>query len=447
MIQSKLGRNSIWMILSRFAAQGLVVIFTVLLARRLGSAGFGAYNFIAAILFIANALTTFGTDMLLIRVIAASNDLSDLPIALVVQFVLSLILIAAVWSFGTWIPGQNPETIMALKVYSFALIPLAFFTVFTTALRGSQHMDMYALLNVIFSVLQVGAILMLRGTDLVLLSVFLLGVQAFSALFAGLFCAFFIPHFWGSWSLSSFLPSFASFSSFLKATAPIAFLTLLGILYQRLSVTMLSLMTNPTQTGIFSAAARVVEASKTVHVAVLAVLYPAMAQEMSFRTSRRGSNSPVNLEIASLGFDARESNNRFARSSLAMIYLTAGAILVSVVLFASSRSLVVWLYGSDYVASAHVLRILAWVLIPFTVNSYLTLSYLASNQEASIGRALMACVLGLLILNLWWIPAHGVEGGAWAILLAESLQSVILIAARPSYLFIRGGVDEFSELP
>ena len=105
--KSQLAKNSLWLILSRFGAQGLAVVFTILLARRLGIEGFGTYAFIAAIIFVANALTTFGTDMLLIREIAAQGGLSRLPSALIVQLVLSILFIAAVWMFGTWTPNPS----------------------------------------------------------------------------------------------------------------------------------------------------------------------------------------------------------------------------------------------------------------------------------------------------------------------------------------------------
>ena len=221
---NQLGRNVLWMIFSRFGAQGLSVIFTVLLARRLGSAGFGAYAFIAAILFVTNALTTFGTDMLLIREIAAKDDLSGLPAAFVIQLVLSFFVIALVWMLAGNIPNQSAETIDALKVYSLALIPLAFFTVFTSALRGKQLMGSYAWFNLIVSGLQVLAVVMLREKNLVTLSYFLVLVQILAALIAGCICAFTIPHFRHSWRLSSVLLSAPAFSSFLRAAAPIAFL-------------------------------------------------------------------------------------------------------------------------------------------------------------------------------------------------------------------------------
>jgi O-antigen/teichoic acid export membrane protein len=271
------------------------------------------------------------------------------------------------------------------------------------------------------SLLQICAILILRESNLVLLASFLVSVQVLATLLAGILCSFVIPQFWHSWNFSSFLLS----STFLKATAPIALLAVLTILYQRLNVTMLSLMTSPNDTGIFSAAARVVEASKTAHIAVFAALYPAMANVVSLREQR---------------------SNLIAITYLK--YLGIGAILISFSLFAFATPLVKLLYGNEFILSTNVLQILAWTLIPFTLNTYLTLSFLASKQEQLVGRALTASLLGLLILNLWWIPGRGPEGAAWALLASECLQSVVLlVSARSSArLPVQGEAHEFPQL-
>jgi len=442
------------MILSRFGAQGMAVLFTILLARRLGSAGFGAYAFIATVVFVANALTTFGTDMLLIREIAANGDLSRLPSALVVQLGLSGLFIAALWAFSAWIPNQSPETITALKIYSLALIPLALFTVFTTALRGVQRMDVYSLLNLIVSVLQVGTLL-LPNIGIVRLSVLLLSVQTLAALFAGLFCSRTIRYFWQYWRFPS-----VSLSSFLKEAAPIAFLTFVMMLYQRLNVGMLSIMLGATATGIFSAAFRAVEASKTAHLAIFAALYPAMASDMSWRDfgkqssiqwgKRHAEIFPFNWGLLrSLSFDTPEEHGLLKQRSLTMTYLKlllAGAIIISLILSVLAKPLVLLLYGNEFGTSAGVLQILAWVLIPFTANTFLTLLFLASKRERLVGRALTVSLLGLLILNLWWIPAKGPEGGAWAALVAECIQSAFLLAGVRSRVPLQGEAHELSEL-
>jgi O-antigen/teichoic acid export membrane protein len=417
----RLSKNAVWMVISRFGAQGLAVVFTILIARRLGSADFGAYAFIAAIIFVGNALTTFGTDMLLIREIAAQDDLSRLPASLAVQLVLSALIVVFVWLFGASIPNQNTQTIAALKIYSLSLIPLAFFTVFTIALRGKQRMDAYMLLNLTIAGLQI-TVMFVPNLNLMTLAVFLLSIQTSIAVVSGLTCVAVIPHFWQAWNVSS-----VRFTAFLRDAAPIAFITLLGMLYQRQCIYLLSTISGAAPTGIFSAAVRVVDASKAIHLAVFAALYPALAAGMSLQDAASYSKSK---QIALTYFK----------------YLLAGALLITLVLFALASPLVKLLYGQEFSPSANILRIIAWTLVPFTINTYLTLSLLASKQEKKIARALMASLLGLLILNLGWIPSKGAEGSAWAMLIAECIQSIILLESASSHVSFKVEEHELSNL-
>jgi O-antigen/teichoic acid export membrane protein len=417
---SRLSKNSVWLMLSRFLSQGLAVVFTVLLAHRLGVASFGGFAFITAIIFVSNALTTFGTDMLLIREIAARDDFSRLPAALLVQLALSFLFIALVWLAAPFISNQSDETIRALQIYSFALIPLAFFSICTTALRGKQRMDAYMLLNLFAAALPMG-MLFLRSFSLVEIAVFLVGVQIALAIFAGVLCAIVVPGFWIVWRLP--VPSL---SVLIKDSAWIASLAVLGMIYQRLNIYLLATLHGPLDTAMFSAAARVVEASKGIHLAVFAALYPAMAQAQT---------------------DLVHHPKLTRTFQISWKILLSGAGLASLFLVIFARPIVSILFGDEFSGAAGVLGILAWVLIPFTINSYLTLTFLVSNREKIVGGALAASLIGLLILNLWWIPAYGVEGSAWAMVWVESMQSVVLLVAKRFTISDQRRSYEFSHLP
>ena len=103
MTENNLGKNILWTVLSRFGAQGIAVISNLLLARYLGSIGFGEYAFVSAVVLIGNALTTFGMDMVLIRKISATQDYSDLPAALVIQLLISIVFIAGIFIFSPFL--------------------------------------------------------------------------------------------------------------------------------------------------------------------------------------------------------------------------------------------------------------------------------------------------------------------------------------------------------
>ena len=404
MTLSGLTKNSLWMILSRFGVQGLSVLFTVYLARQLGNAGFGEYAFITSLIFVFNALTTFGTDMLLIREIAADDDLSRLPPVLIIQLVLSGIFVAVIWVIAGRLPNQGFEAVTALRIYILALIPLAFYTVFTIVLRGKQRLDLYTHLNLAVSFLQLSTILffMKIRINIITLSVLLLCIQVISALLAGMLTSRIVPGFWKMWKFHS-----GDLPPLLKAAAPIALLTLLGMLYQKLTITMLSLMNGPVETGLFSAAARAVEASKGIHMAVFVALYPAMAQGTSERSM--AGNVPAAVEI------------KYFKA------LLIGAVLASLVLTFFAAPLVRILYGVDFLLSVQILQILAWTLLPFTINGFLSLSLMASHQERAIGLVMTVCLLVLVVLNLWWIPSNGLQGAAAAFLATECIQAGILL--------------------
>ena len=329
---SRLARHSLWLLIARVGAQAAMVLVTYLLARRLGTAGFGEYAFIATAIVIGNTLTTFGTDMYLIREIAAMSDFSELPAVLALQLILSGLFIAFIFWFAPHFPNQTVESILALKVYSFAMLPLAFFTVFTSVLRGTQRMFAYAWLNFIPSALQALVIFFFiqQGTSLVVLAYMLLGIQVFGAILAGGLCA---PYFS---KLDIWQFSLRQAKSLFVACLPIALIAIVGILYQKLSLTMLSFLSTASLVGVFSAAARVVEAARLGHFAALTALYPTMANA-----------------------DQQQLSGTSRASWLVLLLIS---VVGSILLYGLAQPIVDIFFGVEYGLSIPALKILAFTL-------------------------------------------------------------------------------------
>lgn len=397
---SRLTLNSLWLLLARIGTQGGMALFTIILARQFGSSVFGEYTFIASLIVIGNVLTTFGTDMLLIREIAASDRLSDLFSALLIQILLSAIFIAVIMIVSSRLPNLDQEAVIALRIYCFSLIPLAFFTVFTTILRGKQHMVAYALLNLALMILQLAAIfwLRLRGGGIVILAVLLLMVQVIGTLVAGTLCQFQIHYSSQPWPVL-----LGQLWYLVKVCAPIALLGLLGILYQRMSSIIILSLSGTASTGYYSAAARVVEAAKIGHVAVFTALYPLMAQ-----------------------VHATGKLHWIGAFRLPVLLLSGEAILASFILSWLAKPFILILFGPGYISSVPALQVLAWMLIPYTINSFLSLAFLAEGDVTIIMIALMTTIITLSVLTIWWDPLMNIKGAAWAALLSETLQSIIL---------------------
>lgn len=390
----KIAKNSFWLLLARIGTQGMAALFTIILARRLGSVGFGEYAVIAAILFVGNMLTTFGTDMSLIREIAARDDLSWIPAALLIQLALSLLFILLLW-FGSpfLLPRQSTESILALRIYSFALIPLSFFTVFTSTLRGKQFMGAYTWLNLIGAFVQLAVVwfCIIPGSSVMSLAWLLLVAQVIISCFGAVICNHRIHDFWRGWRITS-----KGISTLVKISSPLAVLSVIAMLYQKAGILMISSIGGSAMTGFFSVAQRMVEAGKTAHVAAFTALYPAMAQskDETFRL-------PWILLLVGAGI---------------------GAVFLSVLAIPLTRIL----FGVEYEASVPALQILAWILIPYTVSSFLVLKFVASNQEMPVLRASLMSLVLLISLGLWWIPRDGLSGVSGSALVAESVQAVLL---------------------
>jgi len=416
----RVGRDSLWLTAARIGAQ-VLALFTLLLARRLGNTGFGEYTFVITVVFIGNVLTTCGTDMYFIREIAATGDLSRLPAALWIQLGLSVLFIAGTFVLAPLVPNQSSAAVLTLKIYSLSLIPMSFYSVFTTALRGMQRMAWVALLNLAGAVLQALVVLLFlvgAANGLVVLAILLLVAQVINTVLAGLICSQLQKSFTTGRTEStgfSFIFSVNTVISVVKmghnwafhwpdvravfaASVMLAVLGLLGMFYQKAGLLLLSTLGGATLTGLYSSALRVVEAAKLVHLATLTALYPRMAQPRAAGAVR-----------------------------LSFWLLLAWALALALGLSLLALPVVNLLYGVAFASAAPILSILAWTLVPYTVNAFLSLAFIASHQPRTVGWALTVSLIGLGFFSLFWIPAYGLSGAAWAVLSAEILQAFVLL--------------------
>jgi O-antigen/teichoic acid export membrane protein len=392
----QIGLNTTWLGLARLVTQLQLAALTLLAARRLGSAVYGEYALITSIVVIGNVLTTFGTDTLLIREVARDrpDQREKASAALVLQLGLSAFLIALIFIAGHGLPG--------LDLYALTLIPLSFFSVYTAVLRGYERMDLFLLTNLIVASLQAaGAWVILTLTPgLVPLLAWLTIVQAGGAAGGGWMCrAAGFPGF----NLAGF--RIPEVSRIVRAVWPLAAISLLGIIYLRMGVLVLSALVGGAPVGWFSAASRLVDASKLAHIAVLGALLPALARSMS-----------------SLGRPAAHTLLRQAMGSLAALSL-AGAVFLT----AAARPLINLLLGPGYAPAAPVLQVLSWSLIPYTISACLSVWEVVAGRERRL-LAVIAVSTGLsLAVYLALVTTAGLAGAAWAALTSECLQAGIFL--------------------
>ena len=118
------------------------------------------------------------------------------------------------------------------------------------------------------------------------------------------------------------------------------------------------------------------EAAKIGHVAVFTALYPLMAQ-----------------------VHATGKPHWIATFRLPVLLLSGGAIFASLILSGLAKPFILILFGPGYTSSIPPLQVLAWILIPYTINSFLSLAFLAEGDVSIIMIALMATIITLAVFN------------------------------------------------
>ncbi len=384
-----LQKNILWTVVSRFGSQLLAAVSSLILARHLGSAGFGEYAFISAVVMIGNAFSTFGTDMVLIRRISSEDDYSDLSTTLVIQLVISLLFITSVFILYSFVPVTP-----SLLIYVFSLIPLAFFTVFSIALRGAQEMRAFSILHFGAAFLQMLAVFVLvfQAQGVSYLSWLLIGTQILVALLGFILCVIKIEKFFNRWQFS-----WRRVMPLLHSSFQMALIGTLRLVYEKLAMTLLPILAGVNVTGLFSASLRVTNVANLAHTSSLTAIYPEMARNKKFTTHRTG---------------------------LGLLLVTAASI--SLTLFLFSRQIIFLLFGDQFAASVSSLRILAWILVPNFIVLYYSLAFVALGFERPVLRSLVTGLLLMLILLVTLSPLYGLRGAAVALLSAEIIQALML---------------------
>ena len=419
---ARLGLNSLWLILARGGSQLFSFLFALLIARHLGHAALGQFAFIAALVLLGNVITTFGMDTLLVREIAGLGhlDATALTSALLLQLGLAAVFVLAVLVGSPLLTNQTAATLPALWIATFSLLPMAFSTSYSAALRAFERMELLLVATIVPAASQVVAALILlrQGAGLLGMAWVMVAGQVGAAILTGALAWRFLPGFEHRWPTT-----IDHLRKKLYAGFPLALLMAVAVLYQRAAILGLSLLATDEETGWFAAAARLVEAAKLVPYAYFGALFPVLARVVSGGT----------LPVKSGKWIARERQRQVPVALAKGPYSAHPLILLLFGLFLPlvtnilAAPIIGLLYGEGYEPAVALLRVLSWGLLPFlfTIKSSVELVSAGHEKLALLGAIVSTLVLGLLILLLR--ATHGLRGVAWAVVVAEIVQALILL--------------------
>jgi O-antigen/teichoic acid export membrane protein len=191
----------------------------------------------------------------------------------------------------------------------------------------------------------------------------------------------------------------------LRDMLPVGAAVVMGVIYFRVLIILMSLLAPGLQTGLFATSFRVMELIFGVPSLVLSVALPLLAIAANDRDR------------------LRYMLRRIVESSLLVATFT---VVMTVILAAPVLGL---LGGSQYRAAAPILQIQVFAVIPLFFGQALQLGLLAVRRQRNLVVANGAALIAVVALGLSLIPVYHAKGAAVAAVAAEALLALILLGA------------------
>jgi O-antigen/teichoic acid export membrane protein len=171
----------------------------------------------------------------------------------------------------------------------------------------------------------------------------------------------------------------------------------LRLVYEKITFTLLPSVTSLSAVGIFSSAARVVEAGKLGHQSALTAMYPEMARDEDFGKKMRGLQP-----------------------------LLIAAFLISVGLSLLAKPIVSLLFGTEFISAVLPLQIMAWTIVPYVLVTYVVVGLVALGYERVLLTSRFVILASLVSLLFVLTPSFGITGSAVAVLVTELIHAFLL---------------------
>jgi len=383
----------------KIAHTGLALVTSVVLARLLGTEGFGIYSYAMAWTTLLSIPATLGLDKLLVREVAiyqtqsAWNLMRGLlrlsnQVVLLVSIGLALTAAGVAWVLGT---GANPQMLQALCIALISLPITSLRSLRLTVMKGLHQVVIgqlpEMLLAPVLFIALTGCLYWFIGDDFTVLWVVGIKVVTIAITFVI-----------GAVLLSRILPSEVKkvtpkyqLRSWMRSALPFMFLGGMQIINSRTDILMLGAIKGAEAVGIYVVVNRGVQLITFILMAVNNVLSPT---------------------IASL-----YAKGNMEQLQQVMTKSTRVVFLVSLLITGSLIGFGYWfllLFGSDFTQGQNALTILSIGQLVNASAGSVALLLIMTGHENYTTISFAASAAFNIILNAVLIPHWGIEGAATA---------------------------------
>lgn len=406
---TRVSSNAGMLLLGTMLRMAFAFAFVIYVARYLGVVEYGKFALTQQLYDLCTSLCATGFCILVTREAAKNFNWLSRNLVPIGAIILILSCSAAVLlAIIAWLAGYAPDTRVAIYIASIAIIPAALCTVAEAIFITLQKSEWVAVGIAVEGVVRIAlwfAVLLLGYGLLSLFVVLIVTRLAQLALYWYLLARRLPPIRWRI--------RFVRLWTIARQWQVFAAETCIATIYLSLDTLFLSFFWGEAAVGMYDAACKLIRLGSVVAGSFSSAIFPYMSR---------------------LYVDAREAFHQVSEQSIKYILAVSLPVVLGMSIYADR--IVLFLFDEQYAASAPVLRIVAWLLIPRFLNPFLSRVLYARDHQL---RTLTVAVVGLttfLALAFFLIPTFGPVGTAWTTVLssyAALVAYIVLVTAGSDY--------------
>jgi len=391
-------RNSLLLFSARVVNPAVTLAVGLYIAKFLGVEPFGQFTFIMSYFFLFSIIFSLGLGTLISRDTAKTPDQAceyfcNASFIVILSSVVGLIMMFFLAHFFNLTQeGRDALYIINLSIFPSTLI-FIWESLLITFEKNQYILTIQGIEGTIKIVL--GYLVLSRGFGLIyLMTVFLI-----SRYLSGILYYVVIKKLLSPLKIEI---NFAFVKRLLTLLPPFVTLYVFSVLFSKIDLLMLALLTNFTDTGIYSAAYKLLEVSFMLPTCIISVFFPIL--------SRYAKESATSFIYAI-------SNGIFYSLLVSLPIIVVSIYLADKIIFV--------IYSKDFFSSILSFRILIVTLGFYMIDQIFAHSLVACNFQNLNVRALMTATFINIVLNLILIPKYSYLGASVTTLVSMAALTLI----------------------
>lgn len=393
-------RNTGWMFLGRITALAIAFIVSIYIARYLGPANYGLFNYAISFVGLFGFLSTLGLDNILNREIVKNHDKKNdlLGTAFFLKIFGSILAIITITAISFSITDDF-LTLTLILMFSINFIPSSFNvleTYFNSQVLSKKVVLSQITANIIAAILKILLIYLDKGIFW-LTVIYLIETTIVSFLL--------ILNFYKNgnkilkWRFNKTVAK-----ELLKDAWPLILSGVAVGIYMKIDQVMIKNILGDTEVGLYAVAVKLSEVWYFIPSIITASVFPAIV-----KAHQRSEE---------------EFNNRMSKLYFLMFW---SSVLIALSTTFLAGPIIKILFGEAYLGSIMVLQIYIWsgvfVFLGVSISKYL----LTTNNNIVILTGTLLGAIANVLLNIYLIQSIGISGAAIATFVSYSMSVIIII--------------------